>query len=486
MAAYIIRRLLMGLLIIWGVYTITFIAVDLAPGDPFTAKENAKVTEEDLERMRAQWGYDLTPVERYFRHIRNMFYADPEVLEFEGGGIAFAVRAGSGTNGLVRASVQAPPAEIVLKPVKESVTDYGAETVRLRRAADGTYPTAPMTQGRYRFGLRTLRAFASDYELNSQGVRLRYDSETRSISAEDAFRTPPPSIQLTPPQKGGDPVVLKRLPSGDYESTELGSGRYVYEAGGVDLLVPEEPLESGGITFSLGTSIQHRKSVVEYLKPKFWATLKLGFWALLVNYLVGITLGVVSAVRKNTAFDHTTMVGAFFLYSMPGFWLALMLQLVFAVILGWLPLHGMGDGTLWGSFKAYAMPVFVLGVASAAGTARYQRSAVLEVMGEDYVRTARAKGLEPKVVVRKHVLRNALLPIITLFGLSMPFLVSGAVITEQIFSWPGIGRAAIDAITSRDVFVVTAVTLAATVMVVVGNLLADILYAVADPRVRLQ
>nr|MDJ0976584.1 ABC transporter permease [Planctomycetota bacterium] len=134
----------------------------------------------------------------------------------------------------------------------------------------------------------------------------------------------------------------------------------------------------------------------------------------------------------------------------------------------------------------YAMPVFVLGVAGAAGTARYQRSAVLEVLSEDYVRTARAKGLDEGVVIRKHVLRNSLLPIITLFGLSMPFLVSGAVITEEIFSWPGIGSAAIGAIKARDVFVVTSVTLAATVMVVVGNLLADIMYAIADPRVRLK
>ena len=146
----------------------------------------------------------------------------------------------------------------------------------------------------------------------------------------------------------------------------------------------------------------------------------------------------------------------------------------------------MGDGGFLDSMQHYLMPVFVLGVAGAAGTARYQRSAVLEVLGADYIRTARAKGVGERRVIWRHVMRNSLLPIITLFGLSMPFLVSGAVITEQIFSWPGIGRAAIEAISGRDVFVVTAVTLIATVMVVLGNLLADIMYAVADPRVRLQ
>ena len=195
---------------------------------------------------------------------------------------------------------------------------------------------------------------------------------------------------------------------------------------------------------------------------------------------------MISAVRKDTRSDHAIMVGAFFLYSMPGFWMAVMLQLIFSVQLGWLPLHGMGDGTFVDSLKHFAMPVFVLGIASAAGTARYQRSAVLEVLSQDYVRTARAKGLDERTVIWKHVMRNSLLPIITLLGLSLPFLVSGAVITESIFTWPGIGTAAIEAIRGRGVFVITAITLMATTMVIVGNLLADILYAVVDPRVRLK
>lgn len=483
MYAYIIRRLLLGLLIIWGVYTITFFAVNLAPGDPFTAKESAKVTEADLDRLRRKWGYDRPVLERYFLHTRKMFWADAETLEYEGGGLGFAVEGGEAGNSL-RGWVQTPPDEIVLTPTKESRLDDGAELLRIERAPDGSYPDAAIKPGQYRFGLRKLSAQKAAVQLESQGVVLDYADgrvRTRVRLAE-----PPAEIRLQPAEGASEAVTLARNEDGTYGPAPIGKGRYVSAGNGVDLLVPPDTLETGGPTFDLGVSIVHNKPVIQYLAPKFWATMKLGFWALFFNYLIGIALGVISAVRRDTKTDHSIMVSAFFLYSMPGFWLALMLQLVFAVHLGWLPIHGMGDGSFVDGLKHYVMPVFVLGVAGAAGTARYQRSAVLEVFSADYIRTARAKGVGERRVIWRHVMRNSLLPVITLFGLSMPFLVSGAVITEQIFSWPGIGRAAIEAISGRDVFVVTAVTLMATVMVVVGNLLADVMYAVADPRVRLR
>jgi peptide/nickel transport system permease protein len=483
--AYVVRRLMFGVLIVWGVYTITFLAVNLAPGDPFTGKESAKVTEADLDRLRAQWGYDLSVPRRYFLHLRRMFWADDDVLLAEGGGIAFEIVAGSGTNE-VSAAVQAPPDEVVLVPTRESAQDDGAEPVTLRRLPDGSYETRPLPRGQYRFGprLRRLAAYAADNELVAGGVVIRYDGTKGEVSATVALRTPPAEIRLVP-AASGEPVVLPLGEGGRSARRPIGPGRWAYE-GAADLLVPEKVLGRARLRFDLGTSIQHGTPVFDYLRPKLWATLKLGFWALFVDFCLGITLGIVSAVRRDTLLDHATMVGAFFLYSMPGFWLALMLQLVFAVKLGWLPIHGLGDGSLLDGLRHYAMPVFVLGVTAAAGTARYQRSAVLEILREDYVRTARAKGLDEWTVIRKHMLRNSLLPVITLVGLSMPILVSGAVITEQIFSWPGMGRAAIEAIQSRDVFVVTAVTLAATVMVVIGSLAADICYALADPRVRLQ
>jgi peptide/nickel transport system permease protein len=482
--AYIVRRLLLGLLIIWGVYTITFLAVNLAPGDPFTAKESAKVTEEDLNRLRAQWGYDRPPLERYFLHLGRMFWSQPDVLEAEGGGIGYEVFAKSGVN-YVRAHVQPPPDVVVLKATSVSRREDDAEDVRLERLPDGTYEKKPIIPGRYLWGIKSCVCMQAPNELDSQGVVVTY---------ADGFVTARPALQGAPPERltlapglgATEGVELIHEGEGRYGAVSIQPGRYADTRGRPDLLVPQDPLDEGGFRFSLGTSIAHNKPVTEYLAPKLLATVKLAAWALLLNYLVGITLGVISAVRKDTRIDHGIMVGAFFLYSMPGFWLALMLQLVFAVNLQWLPIHGMGDGSFVDGLLHYTMPVFVLGVAGAAGTARYQRSAILEVLSEDYVRTARAKGMPEKTVIWKHVMRNSLLPVITLFGLSMPFLVSGAVITENIFSWPGIGDAAIQSVQSRDVFVITAVTLIATVMVVLGNLIADILYAVADPRVRLR
>ena len=483
MFAYIVRRLLFGVVIIWGVYTITFLAVNLAPGDPFTGKESAKITEADLDRLRESWGYNLPIHERYFLHIRKMFWGDPEVLEYEGGGVQYEIR-GREDGNWISASLQEPPEEIHLVPTVESRLDDGAVDVRLARLPSGAYEEKEIISGRYQFGRKRFAAYAGTIDVDSGGVLIHY--ENGRIRAEPSLPTPPETLTLRPAEGEGASIRMERQADGSYASVSIPPGRYRDESGRADMLVPPGTLALGGLHFDLGTSTKHNKPVLAFLGPRFKNTLKLGFWALFVNFLVGITLGVFSAIRKDTPLDHGVTVGSLFLYSMPGFWLALMLQLVFAVWLGWLPIHGMGDGSLWSSIQHYAMPVFVLGVAGAAGTARYQRSAVLEVLGEDYVRTARAKGLDEKTVIRKHVLRNSLLPVITLVGLSLPFLVSGAVITEKVFSWPGIGRAAIEAIASRDVFVVTAVTLAATIMVVIGNLLADIMYAVADPRVRLQ
>ena len=199
-------------------------------------------------------------------------------------------------------------------------------------------------------------------------------------------------------------------------------------------------------------------------------------------------MGVVSALRQHSKLDHSLTIGSLFLYSMPSFWLSLMLALVFAVKLQWLPRYGIHDPDetgFWDYLEHLILPAFGLGIASAAATARYQRSALLEVIRQDYVRTARAKGLSERSVIWKHAMKNALLPTITLLGLWLPFLVGGAIITEYIFAWPGMGSVAIDAISKRDVPVVTAVTIVSTIMVVAGSLIADILYAVVDPRVRL-
>jgi peptide/nickel transport system permease protein len=319
--AYVVRRLLWGVLIVFGVYTLAFFVTNAAPGDPFTGIESPKMKPEDFERIRKSWGYDRPVVERYF-------------------------------------------------------------------------------------------------------------------------------------------IQLNNLRQGD-----------------------------------LGTSIAQKRPVSHLLLDALPNTLLLGGAALVLEFVLGVAIGILSAVRHRTRLDRTVTVTSLFLYSMPGFWLSLMLVLVVAVRLGWLPssgMHSVGSedwpfhARAWDVAKHLAMPAFVLGVTGAAGIARFQRSALLEVVRQDYVRTARSKGLDERTVIGRHALRNALIPVVTLLGLSLPFLVSGAVITETIFAWPGMGQTVVHAIPQRDVQVITGFTLVASVMVVVGSIVADVLYAWIDPRVRLR
>jgi peptide/nickel transport system permease protein len=245
----------------------------------------------------------------------------------------------------------------------------------------------------------------------------------------------------------------------------------------------------------LGVSFKHHRPVAEILAETLPNTLLLTSLALVFDLGLGVLIGVLAAARQYSRLDHTTSLIALFLYSMPGFWLGLMMIILFALKLGWLPASQMESvdaeflplgPRLLDRAAHLVMPVFVLGIASAASVARYMRGSLLEVIRQDYVRTARAKGLPERRVVFGHALRNALLPIITLLGLYLPFLISGAVVTETIFAWPGMGRLTIDAIFSRDYPVVMAANLLAGVMVVFGNLLADVLYGIADPRIRFE
>lgn len=243
----------------------------------------------------------------------------------------------------------------------------------------------------------------------------------------------------------------------------------------------------------LGVSFSYHRPVADVLAEAIPNTLVLTGLSLLLILVVGVLLGVVSAVRQYSWVDNVSTLGALFVYSMPGFWLGLMLIIVFSLKLGWLPasqMQSVGAEFLsapqrWADRAAHlVLPVFVLGIASAASVARYTRGSLLEVIRQDYVRTARAKGLPERRVILRHALVNALIPVITLLGLYFPFLLSGAVVTETIFAWPGMGRVTVGAIFARDYPVVMATNLVAGVMVVAGNLLADVLYAVVDPRIR--
>jgi peptide/nickel transport system permease protein len=212
-----------------------------------------------------------------------------------------------------------------------------------------------------------------------------------------------------------------------------------------------------------------------------------------ITLLITIPLGVISAIKKNTWFDHLATIFSFIGMSIPSFWLALMLMLLFSLRLGWLPAIGMYDALLkeptltirvLDVIKHLALPVTTMVVLSLAGLSRYQRAAMLEVINQDFIRTARAKGLPERVVIFKHALRNALLPIITILGLSLPDLFGGAFIIETIFAWPGMGRLGVIAVFSRNYPVIMGVVVMSAVLILLGNLLADIGYALVDPRIR--
>jgi peptide/nickel transport system permease protein len=243
----------------------------------------------------------------------------------------------------------------------------------------------------------------------------------------------------------------------------------------------------------LGVSFSHHRPVADILKEAIPNTLTLTIWALAVNMIAGIVIGVISAIRQYSWVDNVITGGALFIYSMPSFWLGLMLIIFFSLKLGILPASQMESvdaeymsflERTWDRTLHLAMPVFVLGIGSAASVARYMRGSLLEVIRQDYIRTARAKGLPERTVIFKHALVNALLPVITLLGLYILFLMSGSVVTETIFAWPGMGRVTVGAIFARDYPIVMAANLIAGVMVVGGNLIADLLYGVVDPRIR--
>jgi peptide/nickel transport system permease protein len=253
------------------------------------------------------------------------------------------------------------------------------------------------------------------------------------------------------------------------------------------------------LTGDFGYSFGQMRPIGDILPPVMWNTLQLTFVSLIVIFGLGMLIGIFQAVRQYSVADNVLTFIALFFYSMPSFWFALMLMLFFSYQLSqWgvpfsLPASQMTTvgyefmslgGKIQDRLAHLFMPAFALGIGSAAGVARYMRGSMLEVIRQDFIRTARAKGLSERVVVFKHALRNALLPIITLVGLTMPYLFGGAVLVETIFAWPGMGRLIVAAVYERDYPLVMATSFVISVMVVGGNLLADVLYAVADPRIR--
>jgi peptide/nickel transport system permease protein len=241
-----------------------------------------------------------------------------------------------------------------------------------------------------------------------------------------------------------------------------------------------------------GESFRSRRPVNRMLAEAIPYTLQLTILAVLFDALVGIMLGIIAAVKQYTALDKAVTLGSLIVYAIPGFWLALMMVMVFSVHLGWFPTSQTRSMdyeflSFWGRVGDrlwhLVLPVVVLGIGSAAGTARYVRNRLLDVLNADFVWAARARGIRERVVIVRHALRNALIPVITMYGMSLPFLLGGATVIETIFAWPGMGNMAVGGVGGRDYPVIMATTLIAAVLTVLGNLLADITYAVVDPRV---
>ena len=227
----------------------------------------------------------------------------------------------------------------------------------------------------------------------------------------------------------------------------------------------------------LGRSTRSKRPVIADLLWYFPNTIILSIGAIILATVVGLFLGIISATRPYSVFDHISTLGSLFGISMPAFWFGLLLQLLFAVWLRWLPAAGM-DG-----IQHMILPTITLGLFSMANIARITRSSMLEVVQQAYIRTARSKGLEERVVIYKHALSNALIPIVTVTGLQFGMLLAGAVLTETVFAWPGIGRLLVESILARDYPVVQGAVLLIAVVFVLVNLVTDVLYAYIDPRI---
>ncbi len=236
-----------------------------------------------------------------------------------------------------------------------------------------------------------------------------------------------------------------------------------------------------------GYSIRTSRPALQEALERLPATLVLSGSAFAIALLIALPLGIVSAVRRYSFIDHAATLFSFIGISMPVFWLALMMQLLFAVQLHWLPSAGVttiGDGSFLDRLRHLILPASVLSLAFIAGWSRYIRSSMIEVLSLDYVRTARSKGLSERRVTYRHALKNALIPVVTVVALDLAGLFSGAVITETVFAWPGLGRLFIESMNGRDYPVLLGLLMFGSFMLIFVNLLTDLLYAVLDPRVR--
>ena len=269
-------------------------------------------------------------------------------------------------------------------------------------------------------------------------------------------------------QKGASPEALENL------RVKLGIDKPLY----VQYWRYVKNLFSG----DLGTSYRYQRSVNSILAEHYPYSIKLALAAIIIEIIIGIFTGIISAVKKYSFWDVLATLSTTILVCVPVYWLGMVMQIIFGLKLGWLPMSGYGDG----SIRYYVLPALALASVSTAYVARMMRSTMLESLSNDYIVTAYAKGLSQFKVIGKHALKNALIPVVTLIGMDLGSIMGGAILTETVFNWPGVGRTVYLAILQRDAPVVIGGTIVLVMIFVLMNLLVDILYALLDPRIRFE
>ncbi|MDW8171069.1 MAG: ABC transporter permease [Anaerolineae bacterium] len=338
------------------------------------------------------------------------------------------------------------------------------------------------------FGITLIAYLVMDLAPGSPATQLFLDPELnqrqRMAMIEALGLNDPVYVKYTRWLLGDQPITLlgvtvwpgRELPMFDRRGVQIGTR-------------PGESL--GVIRGDFGKSIVSKQDVMTIIGNHIGATLELGWLSLLVGLLVGIPVGVLAAVWQGSLFDQITRVTSVIVSSIPVFWLGIVLLLIFGSILQWLPMGGRfpttitGEYTAWERISRLILPTFTLASFTIATYSRFMRASLLDVLNQDYIRTAYSKGLSNRKVWFGHALRNALIPIATLLGPSLTLVITGAVLTETIYSWPGMGRLLVNSVNQQDYPIIMAVVILVAIATVIGYIISDILYAVFDPRVRL-
>ncbi len=437
MTTYIIRRILYIIPTLLGITLVTFVFMQLAPGDPAKLQMSGGVLDEKASReiyesMRRAYGLDL-----------------PKLFNFN------VLSVGSN-----------------IEALKEVFDEEGERGERVEQITTGLKKANVAA-------IEGLQAEVRDTR-NSEGLRVHF---------ANIF------IYITSLNVGYDESLDAKI-TGITNWWNVNGEKHTYRSIdrlGMILSKSQYPMWLvNAMTLDFGESYHDKRDVFDKILERIPATIQLNFLALLIGITVAIPLGLLAAVNQGSNFDKISGFILYVLYSMPSFWVALLLMLLFSVKLGWLPLTGIksfdySDFSIAGKISDrllhLILPVFCMAYRTLAYDSRFTRGSLLEIIRQDYIRTARAKGLSERVVIGKHALRNALIPLITLFTFILPILIGGSVIIEYIFSWPGTGLLLYEAIFTRDYNVVMGISFLSAVLILFSMLIADILYAVVDPRV---